>query len=222
VETKNFRTRSFSLVVLGLAALLAGNAPAQAVELIVNGDFEAGNSGFTSDYLFSPGNIFPEGTYDILTSPSLSHGLAAAYGDHTSGAGLMMAVNGSVTGGHTVWSQTVAVATGTDYDFSLWISAWFPAAPATLEFFFNGASIGSFGVSSTTGLWENFTDTWSSGAATSLTIAIVDNNTIASGNDFSLDDISLTPVAPPAVPEPSGLGLLVLGLGSLVLRRNRR
>jgi hypothetical protein len=124
--------------------------------------------GFTSDYLFSPGNIFPEGTYD----------------------------------------------------FSLWISAWFPAAPATLEFFFNGASIRTFGVSSTTGLWESFASTWNSGAATSLTIGIVDNNTIVSGNDFSLDDISLTS-RPSAVPEPSGLGLLALCLSSLLLRRRR-
>jgi hypothetical protein len=53
--------RARFVTALAVTALLAGGAPAWA-NLIVNGDFEAGNSGFSSAYAFSPGNIFPEGT----------------------------------------------------------------------------------------------------------------------------------------------------------------
>jgi hypothetical protein len=35
------------------AALLAGT-PAFAVHLVTNGDFEAGNTGFASDYVYTP------------------------------------------------------------------------------------------------------------------------------------------------------------------------
>src|SRR5688500_7721593 len=80
--------------------LLTGN-------LIYNGDFELGNKGFLMDYTFSPGDIRREGTYDLSTDPRRSHEAAASYGDHTSGAGLMMVVNGATKPDQVVWSQTV-------------------------------------------------------------------------------------------------------------------
>src|SRR5262245_57509335 len=43
---------------------------ASAAELIVNGNFEAGPVGFTSAYLYSPGNILGDGTYDVVKNPS--------------------------------------------------------------------------------------------------------------------------------------------------------
>jgi hypothetical protein len=55
--------------------------------LIVNGDFELGNQGFNSEYIFSPGNLVPEGTYGILNNPNLAHPNFAACSDHTSGSG---------------------------------------------------------------------------------------------------------------------------------------
>src|SRR5262245_25356363 len=75
--------------------------------LIINGDYESGNSGFTSSYAYSPGDLRRDTVYDILRNPSSAHSIGVSFGDHTTGSGLMMAVNGSVAGNVTVWSQTV-------------------------------------------------------------------------------------------------------------------
>jgi hypothetical protein len=79
--------------------------------LVVNGDFEAGNTGFTSDYRYSPGDIGPDTVYDLLRNPADEHYLGASYGDHTSGSGLMMAVNGAryPNFNAVVWSESLSV-----------------------------------------------------------------------------------------------------------------
>lgn len=195
-----------------VSLFMLGSTQPAAAELIVNGNFELGNVGFTSEYRYAPGGlILQEGTYDVVTDPRLVHPEASSYRDHTTGAGLMMMVNGSPNPNLLVWSQTVAVTPDTLYDFSLWISSWHQNNPARLEFLFNDVLIGTFAASSTTGVWQPFASTWDSGGSTSLTISIFDRNTALSGNDFALDDISL--VAQP-IPEPGTMMLLSLaGLG---------
>jgi hypothetical protein len=186
----------FAAAILILVSALAGNVPVAMAQpagpnLIVNGDFEAGNTGFSSDYTYSPGNIGPQGVYDVLSDPSSAHPLATSYGDHTSGSGLMMAVNGATTAGLAVWSQSVAVTTNTDYAFSAWVASWWHDSPAELQFLINGNPVGIFNASSTTGDWQEFSTTWNSGSDTTATVEIVDLNTDSGGNDFTLDDLSL-------------------------------
>ena len=82
--------------------------------------------------------------------------------------------------------SSVLVDPGSDYAFSMWVSSWFAQAPASLEFFFNGTSIGTFGAPATTGVWSEFATGWNSGADTALTIKIVDNTREFSGDDFAL------------------------------------
>ncbi len=111
-QTK-LKNRPFPLDRLkGLNIMMPGSQPSREVissgsGLIVNGDFEAGNSGFTSDYTYSPGNLNPAGRYAVLTDPNSAHGQATSFGDHTTGYGLMMAVNGANLANQIVWSQTV-------------------------------------------------------------------------------------------------------------------
>lgn len=101
--------------LLAIASLVAGFAsfPAAAIpiNLIVNGDFEAGNVGFTSDLTYNPTTITPAAVYAIVDDPSSLHPLAASYGDNTPGSGnvLMMAINGSTNSNDIVWAQDVAV-----------------------------------------------------------------------------------------------------------------
>ena len=163
--------------------------------LIFNGDFEAGNFGFTSDYIYSPGDLWPEGVYDVLPDPSTAHANFAACNDHTSGSGNMMAVNGSAFPNENVWCQTVAVQPNTQYAFSAWVASLVSAAPAVLQFSINGVPIGGlFSPPATTCAWTNFYEVWDSGNNTSATICIVNQNTIPSGNDFALDDITFSPI----------------------------
>jgi hypothetical protein len=110
--------------------------------LFTNGNFEAGNTGFTSDYTHSPNNLVPEGVYAITNNPSIQHPGFAPCGDHTSGSGNMMAVNGAGTPGQSVWCQTVPVLPNTTYVFSAWVTTLVAASPAILQFSANGVTIG--------------------------------------------------------------------------------
>jgi len=163
--------------------------------LIVNGDFEGGNFGFSSSYIYSPTNLVPEGTYAVLPNPQTAHPGFAPCGDHTSGGGNMMAVNGAGTPNQNVWCQTVAIQPNTQYVFSAWVTSLHPSSPARLQFSINGNPIGPiFTAPSTTCTWLNFYTTWNSGSNTSATICIVNQNTTLGGNDFAIDDIVFSPV----------------------------
>ena len=59
-----------------------------------------------------------------------------------------------------------------------------------------------------------FAGTWNSGSATSARIYIVNTTTSVVGNEFSLDDIVLTP-------SPGAVGILVVASGIFSLRRRR-
>ena len=187
-------------MVLLFALLLVGDGFVSTIQssgpnLIVNGDFESGNTAFSSDYTFSPGSITSPAAYNVVHDPLNAHPLAASYGDHTSGSGLMMAVNGATTSDSTVWSQTVPVTPNTDYQLSVWVASWFfDLSAVQLEFRISGESVGAFTALSTTGVWQQFAMTWNSGANVSAVIEVVDSNTNSSGNDFTLDDISFTAV----------------------------
>lgn len=189
---------------------------AQAVNLIINGDFEAGNVNFSTDYDFSNINS-NEQQYTITSDPQLSNNAFDSFGDHTTGNSNMMVINGAVSPDQIVWQQTVSVLNNTVYDFSAWIASAFSVSPANLEFSINSVPIGSFVASTTTGLWQEFTSVWNSGSNTSAQITIVDTNLAFIGNDFTLDDISFQgPPDSTATPEPTtlfSLGLLGLGLG---------
>ena len=175
--------------------VLTARVPDFSLNLIDNGDFEGGNSGFSSDYTYSPGDLVPEGLYDILPNAQASHPGFAPCGDHTSGTGNMMAVNGAGTPNQNVWCQTVNVTPNTLYVFSAWVTTLVAASPALLQFSINGGTIGPiFSAPSTNCQWINFFTTWNSGANTSATICIVNQNTVLGGNDFALDDLLFSPV----------------------------
>src|SRR5581483_9373517 len=181
---------------------------------IINGNFEAGNTGFSTAYTYSPGNIGAQQSYDILHNPSTAHPSATSYGDHTTGSGLMLAINGSTTANQLIWAQTVAVDPNATYTFSAWISSWVSAAPGQVDVLFNGVSIGTMNAPSTTAVWTPFSATWNSGAATSVNIELRNLSTADVGNDFAIDDLSLSG-GPAAVPEPSSLLLAASACGLL-------
>jgi len=168
-------------------------------DAVINGGFEVAvnhYSGFTSSYTKNTSSLVAEGTYAVLKDPHSEHPSFATFNDHTknNGTGFMMVVNGASTANVTVWQETINVQANTTYVFSVWGTSVTPASPGILNFSINGSQLGNITLNSTIGVWQNFTVRWNSGASTTATIGIVNQNTASSGNDFALDDISFAPV----------------------------
>ena len=111
-------------------------------ELISNGNFTGGNSGFTSSYTYSV-LIHNEGYYYVTSWPSIWHTGFSACVDHTTGNGNMMVINGANIANVSVWSQTINVVPNTDYAFSTWVQSLHFRAPAILQFSVNGVLLGT-------------------------------------------------------------------------------
>ena len=167
---------------------------------IQNGDFELGDAFFTSGYTNGVGGAWgplsSAGTYEVSTNPQLEHSNFVSCGDHTTGSGQMMVVNGSSIAGTNVWCQDVVVTPGTDYQFSTWISnAINDPNVAQLQFSIDGVALGGIFSTSATGcFWQEFSAIWNSGGATSVTLCITNQNTSGGGNDFMIDDIFFAPL----------------------------
>jgi hypothetical protein len=180
------------LPVLTLAGICQGWP-----NLIVNGDFQNGNQDFYTEFKFSPGNIVPEHTYEVLSDPHLSHPNATSYFDHTLGTadGLMMAVNGrdQYWQPDVVWAQTVYVTSGTTYTLAFWHSLWCPG-PAGLQVYINGVPLGQefMAGSDELGEWVAYRENWEAFSASIAHIEIVNTTVSVGANDFALDDIVFT------------------------------
>lgn len=167
--------------------------------LVVNGDFSSGNTGFTSSYIPGTGGSFGPisnaGEYLVTTNPSLAHNLFASFGDHTTGTGQMMVINGASTANVSLWCQSVTVQPNTWYDFSTWVATAYAQSPAILQFSINNVLLATpFTAPSVTGTWSQFHTTWFSGSNTTANICITNQNTAFNGNDFVLDDIAFKEV----------------------------
>ncbi|MDQ3016326.1 MAG: gliding motility-associated C-terminal domain-containing protein [Bacteroidota bacterium] len=169
------------------------NAPS----LIVNGDFEAGNTGFTSSYTYVADlpvvqtELQPAGTYTVVSNPNFVHGSFAGCADHTPSGVNMMVINGAPSL-QDIWCQTIAISPNTWYNVAAFAASVHSLSPAILRFSINGSQIGStVNVPSGTCQWVPFNASWFSGSQSSATICVVNLNTVSNGNDFALDDIAV-------------------------------
>ena len=175
-------------------------------ELLTNGDFESGTTGFYTEYTDQTGiplSLYPEGYYAVDKDAHFYHN--NFYGkDHTTGNGNFMIINGHPGSGKVIWRETINnIQPNTNYYFSAWGMNLNPGSPAQLQFRVNGVNTGTIADLSNadkptsqgqvnTNNWIQFYSNpfWNSGSATQAVLEIVDLNTIRNGNDFGLDDIS--------------------------------
>lgn len=224
------------LATAAIAAGLAVAGAASATELLTNGNFDAGNTGFYSQYAYSPPdgsgmNLWPEGTYDVTTNPRLDHPLFNSMSDHTGAgsAGEMMVINGASDPNTIIWSegdvgggQALIGAPDTAYTFSFWVASVYPLSPASLQLWVNGQAVdGAVFNADLSGNWENFTYSGVTGDGGLQSISLSNLNLQPDGNDFALDDMSLQGSA---APEPMAWALMLTGFAGMgaMLRANRR
>ena len=234
--------------VLVLAGGLAAGAAsdAGATNLVVNGGFESGNTGFTSNYTYTTAwtaglsdwrNWVDAGEYTVWSDAAQVHGIFT--GSPESGTEFFIA-NGSSNTTQAVWQSQAFNVTqvGVSYRFEAYVSSLVPPvfngtplAPPSLVF-----EISSDGGSNWTGLgstvdltgapagawYLSYADTTLNTAGSYL-IRLRNNQGAADGNDFGLDSIyfGLAAVAPSAVPGAGIAGVATLGLAGLARRRRR-
>lgn len=223
--------KTLPLALFGCIALAASTASAMS-NLVLNGDFEAGNTGFASDYAFNFPNA-GQGQYFVGTNAQVWNHRLIANPDHTEGDGGMMFLGNGAASADIVWQtrDVIPVLSGTDYFFEAWVmnlccrpgtlgNGVDPVAPSVLSFYANDELLGTR-TSSELGVWEPLSTIWSSGSATSVILTLVNSNTAYAGNDFAIDDIFLG-TETSIVPEPTTAMLLLAGLGGLAARQRRR
>jgi prepilin-type processing-associated H-X9-DG protein len=224
--------RSMKSAHLAFALGLAGSlsSAAAAAELVTNGNFSSGLTGFGTTYDQTDAN----GYLFITTDPHLlCSSCFPSIGDHTTGTGNMLFVDGAAVGdgatpaSHPYYSVTLGVVPNSSYTFSYWTANLGNAGPnPLLATYINGLLVGST-FTPAYAQWTLFTYTFNSGPSTSLAFALSDLTQTHSFNDFALDDVSLQGPVPGAVtflPEPSTWAMMLLGFGALgaALRYSRR
>lgn len=193
-----------ALLILIFSLIYHTEIPAQCcscnyygAELVVNGNFSSGNTGFTTAYVFS--TIAATGRYGITTSSNLPNpNYWPDCHDHTTGTGNLMWVDLSASSSQNVWTQNLnGLDQNKNYLFSCWVCTLDPVAAGTLQFSINGKLLGiAFKAPIESCKWVQFCMIWNSGSHQSATITITNQSRFDPGNDVGIDDISFRECTP--------------------------
>jgi hypothetical protein len=163
-------------------------------ELVVNGDFSAGNTGFVSGQtyssIYSPCNYFVgPGWFSATLDPN--------FPDHTATAdNMFMSIDGC-SPATLLWEETMSVSSFTNYTFSFHGSRADQIQPV-YEIHFIGDVTGDMIVSTQNGVpytgswaWDKHSvSCWNSLENRTVTIQVINLQTNSYGNDFGMDDFS--------------------------------
>jgi hypothetical protein len=210
-------SRTRTLALAALLACVSPGAPAVAATLL-NGDFELGNTGFTSSYTYvdPASNLMQvEGTYTVGPSPAATSPYWPT--DPSGASGNMLIVNGANPGSQLVWTQQVTGAVANQRytlgaSFASLVSG---GASASLQFTVDDVAFGGVQTVTTTS-FSAYAASFVAPSA-SFTLRLVNFETAALGNDFAVDNLSIA-----AVPEPHEWAMLLVGLGLVGWAARRR
>lgn len=162
----------------------------QVSQLATNGNFSNGNTGFLTNYTYNATSIWNEGTYAVGPNPNAVHPNFGSWGDHTTGSGNYMLVNGSTGGNKILWRQALTFPPGVQVTVKWWMLTFVTPA-GSLQLKLSGTNIGNAASTpNSTGVWAQTTRTFTVPASGNATINLVTTSAALSGNDFGVDDIS--------------------------------
>jgi len=232
MKTKNLKSvlkLNMEKIHIGIMVCLFAGAMSARANLVINGNFAAGDTGFTSDYADGTGTqnsllnagpnqgagYYAVGTAPAYYNPNWIYGPTSVPGDTFA---QMLIVNGSPTSGQTVWQGTLSspLIAGDSYTMSALVASIYTVSEPTLTFNIGGTPIGSITLSGA-GTWETFTASFVAGSGLP---AFIDLDTDLNGNDFVVSEISVTPV-PEATTLVAGM-LLLLPFGASAVRILRK
>jgi len=166
--------------------------------LIINGDFEAGNINFTSEYDYITDTIF-HGHYTVTNNVhELNFRLKSPpTGDHTSGNGNYLVVDSKIFRSSIkskVWiSMPIKVTKNTNYIFSAWVYnvGGGGSSSPELTLSINDKVIGKpFLIPHNSDKWEHMYYKWNSGKHHGKVMIAIENNYYYQYiEDFAIDDI---------------------------------
>jgi hypothetical protein len=170
-------------------------------ELVTNGNFSSGNSGFTSALTYVSTGIISQGKYSIRTDASTANGGWTGT-DHTTGSGNFMVCDG-ISGGQTVpaWRESIPVKANTNYTFCAWVNNLNTSTMFSnpiLELRVNGTLVGTaLNLPVNPDVWVLMSGSWNSGSTSgNVNVDIVSTSIESMGNDFGIDDISFRECVP--------------------------
>jgi hypothetical protein len=168
--------------------------------MLVNGDFENGNTGFSSDYSYP----LTSGTSVYTVGSSASAIYSWWCGTSPTSPNNMLIADGSISNGQRVWYQTITVQPSSNYSFSgkflnLYSTIGYNDNDPNIRIEINGTTIASQTLAFNSCVWETISGSWTSGSGvTTATIAIYADPRVADwvGNDLAIDDLVLAPLCP--------------------------
>lgn len=178
------------IILSDTASYVVVKGISQTSQMATNGNFSNGNTGFLTAYTYNATSIWNEGTYAVGPNPNAVHPNFSSWGDHTTGTGNYMLVNGSTGGNKILWRQIVSFPPGVQVTMRWWMLTFVtPAGSVQLKL--SGSNIGNAASTpNSTGVWAQTTRTFTVPASGNATINLVTTSAALSGNDFGIDDIS--------------------------------
>lgn len=209
-----------SAATFAAVLLSASSAWSATVELVTNGGFEDGFTGFTTEFA----NTTPSRPNGVQQASVITNG--SAFGLEEFAGDSFLAVNGGndLNTDPLLWSQDISVVAGTTYDFSVQVGTATPVVLGNLSVQFDGTEILEILAPAADNTYEQFTTSFTATSSGVFALSFFELSTGFGGNDYGLDDISLTfddAGTAPTVPLPAGGVLLLAGLGGLAFMRRR-
>jgi outer membrane protein OmpA-like peptidoglycan-associated protein len=179
-----------NLTLLIILALMVQTLFAQKVNLVQNGTFEMGRTGFKTDYNLVGG--YKNGEYDVTNN--VTTGIYSKnFKNPLPSSGQFLFIN-AFTNPRTAkrcWYQSISVQPNTTYIFSCSVASVIAIDPPKLKFNVNGKRVSNIFYISGSNYWQTISTTYTTKRhQTRIEISIVDvNKESRYGNDFAIDNI---------------------------------